>query len=412
MEIRIGPIITSGNTMESDEEIKALLPSLKINQTPNARKLSRELLLANENPLRSLSLEYTATSEGAVDVEVVVKERNPLQFGLVLENTGTRDSGRWLGSLFAFHGNVFNLKHQSVVSISTSDKPGRVRVYGAYYRIPISYLDSELTFTASKADIDSGRVANLIDINGSGFTTGVHHRQMIWNSEDWQHFASASLDVRRYNDVFTTAAVQVNTYITSRILGFGYGFQGRTNHGNLAAGISHFQNLPGGVHNNNIVYTQIHPSASPRFEYQRYYASYEYSWDSGWTFSTAVQGQITKDSLISGEKFYMTGLRYIRGLPERDASGDKGYITNTEVLTPGIGDGHRFAAFIDHGRYWHNNPIAPEVGADGILTAGLGWRWQSRHRIKLRLDGARVINGTPGTPKRSIYLHAGVIYWF
>jgi hemolysin activation/secretion protein len=88
----------------------------------------------------------------------------------------------------------------------------------------------------------------------------------------------------------------------------------------------------------------------------------------------------------------------VRGLEEREGTGDTGHQASVELMTPRILDGLRALAFVDAGRARMHNPVAGTEARQGASSAGLGLRYQARG-VSLSVDWANVLNGT-GTTAR------------
>ena len=56
----------------------------------------------------------------------------------------------------------------------------------------------------------------------------------------------------------------------------------------------------------------------------------------GWNVSGKLRGQYANDALIPGEQFGIGGTGSVRGLRDREATGDRGYTLNLEATTPPV----------------------------------------------------------------------------
>jgi hemolysin activation/secretion protein len=95
-------------------------------------------------------------------------------------------------------------------------------------------------------------------------------------------------------------------------------------------------------------------------------------------------GQYTNDNLLpSSEQFQIGGSASVRGYPEGQLIGDKGYYVNAEVISslPMI-QSESFATknslqgflFVDHGGVFSDIPTETETQSDFLTSSGFGLR--------------------------------------
>lgn len=125
-----------------------------------------------------------------------------------------------------------------------------------------------------------------------------------------------------------------------------------------------------------------------------------------------LRGQHSSDALIPGEQFGIGGSSLVRGLEEREGTGDRGYVATLEVTTPPIAPGTRLVAFADTGEA----RLLAAGGAPGVTqhatSTGVGVRWQWRRQLTLSADWAYVLDGTGTTNKHDNRFHASLAWRF
>lgn len=171
VQTRIGTVKVQGNAWFDEANIRRSVPRLEAGRTPNVAAISTALNLANDNPAKKVSLKLQGSdTEGEVDATLQVTDERPWQAMLNLDNTGTGQTGRTRAGVVLQHANLWNLDH--VVSLqytTTVEHPGRVKVYGIGYHIPLYALGDALDFYGSYSNIDSGTVtAGVFDLAVSG----------------------------------------------------------------------------------------------------------------------------------------------------------------------------------------------------------------------------------------------------
>jgi hemolysin activation/secretion protein len=125
-----------------------------------------------------------------------------------------------------------------------------------------------------------------------------------------------------------------------------------------------------------------------------------------------VRAQYSDDNLIPGEQFGLGGAFSVRGLREREVTGDSGIFGSVEALVPLPWEGVSVAAFVDAGHVTVNEitPGLPET--QQAISIGVGVRWVLARRFSASVDAAQVLNGTIVTNRNMRRIHAATIYWF
>ncbi|MEQ8972698.1 MAG: POTRA domain-containing protein [Coleofasciculus sp. C1-SOL-03] len=154
-EVKVSDITISGNSHFSDESIRAALPELQENQTPNLNVLSRQLFLANDNPSRELILDFQPVASGQTNIEINVEDQNPQRWSLRLDNTGTEETGQTRLSLITQNSNVWNRGHLAAFSVSVSpEKLDRVKQLGLFYQAPIPRWGDVINFSTFRGKVN------------------------------------------------------------------------------------------------------------------------------------------------------------------------------------------------------------------------------------------------------------------
>ena len=126
-----------------------------------------------------------------------------------------------------------------------------------------------------------------------------------------------------------------------------------------------------------------------------------------WLARASVNGQYTRDALVSGELFGLGGPDSLRGLLVRELSNDRGFGGQLELYTPelarlvGLPSGFRarVVGFYDHGQVWRNKALPGEITNKSVSDVGLGLRLNYGKVLSLRFDVANVLSDI-GTRQR------------
>jgi hemolysin activation/secretion protein len=186
----------------------------------------------------------------------------------------------------------------------------------------------------------------------------------------------------------------------------------------LPAGILNFyltgvRNIAGGSRASDGDFTAARSGAKPGYALLRYGVGYTRPLPREWQMRLTLNGQATRDALVSGEQFGVGGATSVRGLQERDISNDKGVTANAELQTPNLcaaisGGATRCHAltFFDAGRLSRNQALAGESGHERASSAGAGFRLTSRRALSLQVDYGHVIDASNSHVRGEGRLHA------
>jgi hemolysin activation/secretion protein len=183
--------------------------------------------------------------------------------------------------------------------------------------------------------------------------------------------------------------------------------------GGVGGNVEYVTNLGGGRGNDALAYTTARATAGTSWNAIRWEADGQYNFASRWSLNTKLRGQYTNDALIPGEQFGVGGVASVRGLKEREATGDRGYTVNVELLAPAVYAGIVPFAFTDYGHRVHVTPVAGVTQQDYAASAGFGARWNWEKGLDLSVTYANVLNGIAGgTPRGHDKVNFSLFYRF
>ena len=414
VEIKPGKVRVTGNHKFSTANIRAQLPALVDNELPNQDNLSRQLYLANDNPNRNIQMNFAQTNEpGVMDIELAVRETNPLRFGITLDSTGNKQSGYYRLGGIIYYSNLWDMGHIAALSYTTSpEKPSQVQQVGLFYQIPLARLGDTVTFTASHSSIDNGLIANAFDISGRGDTVGAHYQHNLARDFYNKHVLDVGLDYRAYKNTINFFGTNLGVDVNERPLSVGYQYSHNDAALEWGTGIGYVANISGGSRNNDATYAASRAGAIATWSLLRFNAAVKRRIQSDWILSAAFDGQYANDPLISGEQYGIGGLRSVRGYEEREITGDSGTRLSVEVSTPRILEVNRFVAFADTGTMHRNNPQIGELSSTTITGYGLGWRLGLKNGLNVNLDFAVAGNNGLITRRNQTSTHLAAVWWF
>lgn len=412
-EVRVGRVVVSGNQTLSQAGIRAQLPGLREGETPRMPQLARELFLFNDNPGRRATLEYVPGGPGLTDVTVKVEEAPQTRAAAYINNTGTPATGNTRAGIQALHTDLFGLGHQVGGAFTTSpERPSRVFQVGASYVLPLPSLGDSVSFSASYSDVDSGRIADIVNVSGKGSAFGVRYLRNLARDASARHVLEVGYDERRYRDVVDFFGTNLGASVTAKPLSIAYRYSATAGSTSYSAGAAIQRNLPGGKFNDDASYAFARAGADARWKSVVLEAGWHHETKGGWGGAVRGAAQLADEPLIAGEQFGLGGARTVRGFYEREGAGDRGVRGSVELYAPRLAQSHRLLAFFDFGRSTRIDALPGERTSERVGSVGFGWRAQPGRPWSLSADLAYVTEGTSTHRNGDTMLHISAVYSF
>jgi len=423
VEAKIGKVVVEGNHYFDEANVRASMPRVQEGRPPNIFDISDNLRVVNDNPAKQTTvLLRSGAEEGQVDAVLRVADERPNKLSITLDNTGTEQTGIYRIGFGYQNANMWNRDHvlsaQYVTAPNDDDRTNRFSLYpnkhvlivGAQYRVPLYKLGDSLDFTAGYSNVDSGVVANLFTISGSGVIFGARYNQNLQKIEDYEHKLSYALDWRGYRSQvrqIDVAGFGLVPDVTVHPVTLTYSGVYRKSESDSNFYVSVSQNLPGGNDGGTGAFLgdafavparpPARAGANPRYFVTRWGFNHNRAFARDWQLRFGMNGQLTRDMLIPGEQFGIGGADSVRGFLEREIINDYGYRGTFEVYTPDFGNlvpiaklRMRALAFYDWAGVRRNRPEPLAIHSQHIGSAGLGLRASLGTNVSLRLDFATV----------------------
>jgi len=429
----IGAITVTGNQHFSTQNIRATLPALQEGKAPNARVLSENIQLANENPAKQVEVTLgVSEQEGKVDAKVKVADEDPQRVFATLDNTGTGATGKYRLGIAYQNANLFDRDHALTLAYQTApSKPEGVKVdvFSIGYRIPLYSVGDSIDFIFGKSSVNTPTstpvLGGALGITGKGDVLGVRYNHIFARQGEYASRLVAGLD-RKYMDTrcsingapvaITPPTPPIASCVPYTVRPLSLTYSGQWQRPaqvlDFTIGIAH--NLPLGSRYLNVDgrtdrYSYLTPGnrATPDdFTILRLGASWTQVWDERWQTRLAASGQYAATPLVAAEQFGLAGSSAVRGFNERAVAMDTGYVVNAELYGPdlasaiGLPGNLRPLAFYDFARGYNHDTVRPlaistPMQKVGIAAIGAGLRYNLRKDISLRLDLAQVVDAGP-----------------
>jgi len=445
IEAKIGKVVVEGNKYFDEANIRASLPQVQPAQAPNIFQISDNLRVANENPAKQTTvLLRSGAEEGQVDAVVRVSDERYNKLSMTLDNTGTQQTGLFRLGMGYQNSNVWNRDHvlnmQYVTAPNDDDKTNRMGLYpskhvfivGGQYRIPLYRQGDSIEFSAGYSNVNSGIVAGLFSISGSGSVFGARYNHNLQKAGDLEHKLSYGFDWRGYQSIVAqigVAGAGLVPDVTVHPISLTYAGTYRKGETDSNFSFSVNQNLPGGndggtgAFQGDPLNTPARPAAregaNPRYFASRWGFNHNRALPRDWQFRVGMSGQFTRDTLISGEQFGIGGADSVRGFLEREIVNDHGYRGTTEFYTPDLsrfvpikGGRMRALVFYDWGAVRRIRPTVLEMHGQHVASAGIGVRFSQGTNLSARLDAATVMDSGGLQKIGDLRVHASFAYIF
>ena len=420
IQFPIGKLTLSNNKFFDDANIRASVPALTQGQTPNTQRLARALAVANENPAKRLTAAFKEGSvPDTIDVALEVADNRPWYGFMQLNNSGTGgNTGRWRVTGGLSHANLWNLDHQGTLTYTTSPEHwNEVKQFGFNYKAPIYALGGMITAYYSYSTVFSGVVADAFRVTGGGRFGGISYTQYLAPRGDYRDYVTLGIDDKYFiNDTrFIQSNAALGGNARTRPLTATYTGRYEQKWGSVGFNVDYARNWRSGANNTDAAYV-----ASPRAGASSAWSAWRggldalYALPADWSLNAKLRGQAARVPLLSGEQFGLGGVGSVRGVPDRAISGESGFSSTLEVLSPqwNVWDGGlRALGFVEGGKvYREYRGIAPTTPLkDSIASTGLGLRYSYKTLLSINLDYGRVISPSATIKRGTDKLHATFI---
>ncbi len=427
----IGKIKVTGNKYFSADNVRAALPALREGAVPNARRLSENIQLSNDNPAKQVEVTLgVGEEENKIDVKIDVKDEDPQKFIATLDNTGTDATGKYRIGVAYQNANMFNLDHAMTLAYTTApDSPQGVKVdiYSIAYHLPLYQLGDSVDVVYGNSNVNTPSVqATGFGMVGKGDVTSLRFNHYFPRRGEYSSKLALGFDYKYFNtrcsingipqaiDPPLPALASCTPY-TTRPLSATY--TGQWQAAGVAAdyNLGIFYNLPlgssylfnGGFDHYSLIANR---PVSDKFTILRFGGSYLAAMFSDWQARLALSAQYANAGLVAGEQFGLAGSTAVRGFSERAITADSGHLVNLEAYTPDFAaDLHvpgnlRGILFYDFARGQNIGVqlVTPGTASSlGIASGGLGLRYNLEKDFSFRADLAEVTKAGPlGTENR------------
>ena len=346
------------------------------------------------NPSKQTQAFFSAEKGDALEVRVAAQDQRT-KSGLIWANdTGSADTGENRVGAAYQHNNLFDKDHTLTLSFATSPLQAKdVQQYSVSYQVPFYAAGGMASAYAIRSDVNTGQVANFFDVSGRGDFLGGDYTYALPPAGRYKQFLIIGVDDKLFDNDIDFEGQPIGVDVRSRPISVRHNGNWRSEKfsGSTYAGI--FVNIESGSHNDDVSYSLTRAGATPSWSAFRAGARLRYE-ISTWSLIGRVDAQYTDEPLIPGEQFGVGGLYSLRGIDQRQITGDRGFFLSGEVMSPVIGNaGPRLLVFVDVGRVSRIDALPGEVSRDTVASIGAGLRWGWKNRLNVTVDYGYVVDG-------------------
>lgn len=425
LKFRLDQVSVTGNQHFTRADILRTLPALVPGESPDIQLLGRQLALANEHPAKRVTVSIKESAKrDHLDAELKVRDVPAAQtfVGLTghsrdFDNTINKNTGYTRLTVGHQQSNLFDLDHAATLAYTTSpDHLDKVSQYGAFYWLPLYGYHTSLNAYYTKSDVDTGTVGvggQDFSVSGSGEFWGLRATYALPKSGEVTHNISLAYDRKYFDSNVAFAGTRLpTTAVGAQTVSLRYIARSEQSWGGIGGYVEFLRNSSGSRANDAFSYAVARIGAEPQWQAWRWGIDASYALGPDWNLSGAWRGQYTDDALIPGEQFGLGGVGSLRGLRERESTGDRGATLNLELTAPPVHVGTVPYVFFDIGqrKYVVRVPNIDTRDSASSLGVGMRWNWE---RLDLNVSCAHVLNGiADGTPRGHDRLDFALFYRF
>ena len=406
----IGEVVVEGNQHFDDENIRRSVPGLREGETPNTRRLSRSLRIANRHASKSTVLRFReGEAADSIDAVLEVEDRDPNLIFISLDNTGPEDGDEWRTTLGYQNGNLFNRDHALTATLTTApEDTDTTTQFGLNYNIPLYAHGASVNILFSDADSagETGGSDDLgqsiapgtgggqaLEITGDGRVYGLIYNRPLLTDGSFNHEWSIGVQHKNFDNQSEFEGTELTgADVLSVPAELGYAFERQSPVSSFFGSLTLVQE----VGDEDEEYDDDRLEAEAGWTAFRYRLTYDRLFAGDYLFHGQVSGQQTDALLISGEQFGVGGVGTLRGFEERSVTGDSGYQMSLEVWFPPLFSASlRFLVFTDLAHTEFNDGDFPgNEGVDfDLSSAGAGLFWSWKQDLNVALNYGYIIEG-------------------
>lgn len=380
-EGRIERVKVTGSRYYSLGYIRSRAPSIAEGQIPYFPQVQKELAGLSHGQDRVVTpVLKPGSAPGTLQVELKVKDQNPLHGGVELNNRQTPNTSEWRLIGYLRYDNLFQRDHSVAVQYQVTPlDTSEISVLSGTYLLGVPGTNHLLALYAVHSNNDIAAVGD-VRVLGNANIFGARYIVPVRGTETLSHYFTFGLDRKDYGEnVRLVGADDLSNPISYSPVSAGYsaslaGKKGTTRF-SLTANTA-FRNFLG---NSDEEFQRRRSNARANYLALRGEVQREQKLPRNAALLAKVGGQTASQPLISSESFFAGGLDSVRGYLEAERVGDTAVYGTVELRSPPLVepgtsriDEFTTFGFIDAATVRVLRPLPQQEHKFDLLSAGLG----------------------------------------
>lgn len=447
--VRVEPITLSNiktSVAETQQAITDLdatkvLPALKINLSPDLKKLDTQLRLAQMQPHRRWEIDFRQDDEPQPDsingtatqtpqagfssqaggslsrsmeqagqakavtkkpkaskpqsqllANILVSDESPWYGRMILDNAGQKATGLERLRVQVGHGDLFGPgRSLDLTMLGAAKNPNNQYQFALRYQHPLPALATLFSAEAWYARSNSGLQAGFFDVSSNSQGYSVSARHLLPRKGSLEPFVEISAESGKFDNVIDFFGINIGNKVGIAPLSITAGGQYTTGDSRLYSQLRWRHNEGWGNNASQAEYEAARSGASP------YWNTYDglLEWRTALSKNREVvirlQGQYSPDALVAPAQFRVGGSQSMRGLQEGELAGDYGTSLSLEHWWL-LNHHHQVSAWLDMAEAHRHKVLSGEVDNASAVSGGLSWQWQIVKGTSLNTTAAKVLS--------------------
>lgn len=390
LEGRLDEIIVTGHKRYGEKYIRRAFSALQPGQPIRKRSLERALLILNDTSgIEAASRLKAGASTGTTKLVIEVLEKNRAESSLEFNNFGTKSSGRQRIAPRIDWPNVSGRGDSLGLSAVTAPNVDDLLFGQLSYGTPLGTEGYQLKAYVSGGRFEVSQEFAVLDIKGDSFSwgLGVSYPHYLSRGKSVTYEAWLEFNDSEHSLLGTTTS---KDQISKLRIGLNHDKRDRKGRNFFSFNVHHGlgENL-GGMPDEDTLSSRSFSLADNRFTKFTFDFTRVEGTNPRLFHLARFSGQVSTESLVSGEQWAIGGANSVRGHLQSTYLGDHGYTINLETrLALSRDDSNRcqLVLFADHGMVRVKKPTTGQEDRQRLSGIGLGVRANLPQSGVLRFD--------------------------
>ncbi len=419
VEGKLGKTIVEGNRFFATDWLLQYM-TIDPGEVIQFSDLQKDVQLLNRNPDHEVSAVFMpGEAPGTSDILLKVKDRWPVHFAHVFDNTGTRTTGRLHQGAQLRHSSLTG-RDDTLFGMVTISEHGDLVAEAVQYLYPVKPAGGRFILSYSHSDIELGKELRFLNVKGGANIFGLTYAHPFIAKDKWSLDWDAGFD---FKEVWSTVNGDENSRDHLRVAHFGPNFLLRDGWGYTTVKNDFVFGIPSFLGGNVKVDSRSNrEGAGGQFFKDQILVNraQRFLWDT--VLLGKFQTQLTKYLVVSSEQFRAGGYDTVRGYGEGDSLGDYGLLQSTEIRVPPYFipkdfklPGHtqplyqcvQFVGFADMAKTYLRRASLTQESSKLLVGVGGGLRVDFPNQVSFRADWGFPIGDRP-EDGAEVRLHFGL----